>query len=379
MKPEEMTDGSTAIPSTPHVLPVPSSGGEYDVIIGANLLAQAGRYVATAIGSTSAQILLIYDEVLTAHGYPELVLRSLTDVFVQVESVSVPSGEHSKSFAQAQLLYTVCVRAGLDRDAVIIALGGGVIGDLAGFVAATYMRGVRFIQMPTTLLAHDSSIGGKVAVNLPEGKNLIGAFHPPRLVLYDVSTLTSLPLAERANGLAEAIKHGVIRDQALFAWIEGCVESILAGEADTLSALLYRSCKIKADIVAIDEREAGLRAILNFGHTIGHAIEAAMHGELSHGAAVAIGMVLETRVAQALGMADAGVEERLSSLLTQATLPIQLPAALRSEEAIQRVIELMRHDKKAVRRSLSFVLPKAIGEVETVKSVDVATVRKVLE
>lgn len=357
---------------------VGASTGPYEVVIGSGVLAEAGAYVAEAVGSTEVELLIVYDAALAPFGYVEQVQASLASVFKAVHSISVPSGEASKSFAQAQRLYSACIASGLDRSAVIVALGGGVTGDLAGFIAATYMRGVRFVQMPTTLLAHDSSIGGKVAINLPEGKNLIGAFLAPQLVLYDVATLRSLSLAERANGLAEALKHGVIRDAQLFDWMTQHAARLLAGDEELTCELLARSCQIKVDVVGQDERETGLRAILNFGHTVGHAIEALEEGRLAHGCAVAIGMVHEAKIAVALSLTEQATVERLEFALQHLSLPTTLPASLCTDEGITALIEWMRHDKKAVRRSLSFVLPQAIGRVDIYKDVPEKTVRQVL-
>lgn len=357
---------------------VATTTGGYEVVIGSGLLAKAGNYLAQALGSNSSAVLVLYDEVLEAFGYPQRVRAALMAVFPSVHVVAVPSGEGSKSWAQAQRLYSACIDAGLDRDSVIVALGGGMVGDLAGFVAATYMRGVHFVQMPTTLLAHDSSIGGKVAINLPEGKNLIGAFHAPRLVLYDVSTLRSLPVLERANGLAEAVKHGVIADATLYDWIGQHGAALLAGDEELTAQLLARSCQIKVDVVAVDERESGVRAILNFGHTIGHAIEAAQAGRMPHGAAVAIGMVYETRLAVLHGLAQEQTAQHVQDTLSQLSLPTDLPPELQSAQGIDLLIDLMRRDKKAVRRSLSFVLPRAIGSVEVHKDIPEQSVREVL-
>lgn len=360
-----------------HRLRVPSAGGDYDVVIGSGLLEDSGALVATAIASETASILLLYDEALVPFAYPALAEQGLRKVFARVVSHPVPSGEGSKSLAGAEALYHVCIRAGLDREAVIVALGGGVTGDLAGFVAATFMRGIRFIQMPTTVLAHDSSIGGKVAINLPpDGKNLVGAFHPPRLVLYDVATLATLPRSERSGGLAEAVKHGVIRDPSLFVWIEQHADELLAGETAATAELLARSCQVKVDVVGVDERESGLRAILNFGHTVGHAIEALSEGEWTHGACVAIGMMCETRIADVRGvLVDRSLPSRLRELLERLLLPVSVPSRFVGGPPSDALIELMRHDKKAVGRTLSFVLPRALGDVVQDRDVDESVVR----
>ena len=364
--------------TSPYVLSITSLAGSYEVTIGHELLAQAGLYLSRVIEPQSP-LLIVYDERLEYLGYVDIVETSLRNVFAQVHKVSVPSGEASKSLSQAARLYETCVACGLDRQAVLVALGGGVIGDLTGFVAATYMRGVRFVQVPTTLLAHDSSIGGKVAIDIVQGKNLVGAFHAPKLVLYDVATLSSLTVRDISSGLAEAIKHGVIKDKDLFFWIRDHALSLVRADVYALEILLARSCQVKADVVSVDERESGIRAILNFGHTIGHALEMLADGELTHGEAVSLGMILETQVAIHMGLAHEQVLQDLSNVLQKVHLPVTIPTTLLGRFRIDAVLELMRHDKKSVRRSLSFVLPKTIGEVVIVKDVPQEHVLSVLE
>ncbi|PWI57093.1 3-dehydroquinate synthase [Sulfoacidibacillus thermotolerans] len=362
---------------TPKELTVTAQQGDYKVVIGTGLLQQASSWL-TSILNPKTSLMIVYDAKLESLGYVKTLEQSLKKEFVNVYSFAVESGESSKSLQHAARLYSAFLAAGLDRRSAVLALGGGVIGDLAGFAAATFMRGIDFVQIPTTLLAHDASIGGKVAINLPEGKNLVGAFHAPRLVLYDVATLQTLPLYERSSGLAEAIKHGVIYDPELFAYIEEHVEPILLGDSDALTHLLYQSCKVKAKIVSQDERESGIRAFLNFGHTIGHAIEALQYGYYTHGAAVAIGMIYETKIARRLGKIDVEFEDRLRVLLEKAQLPTSLPAEQKSKEAIDALIEHMRRDKKAHSRSLPFILPERLGTVSFEASVDEAVVRQVL-
>lgn len=361
----------------PYALSITSFAGSYDVMIGHDLLAQAGVYLSRVVEPESP-LLIVYDERLENLSYVDIVEKSLRKVFAHVYKVSVPSGEASKSLSQAARLYETCVACGLDRHAVLLALGGGVIGDLTGFVAATYMRGVRFVQVPTTLLAHDSSIGGKVAIDIAQGKNLVGAFHAPKLVLYDVMTLSSLTPRDLSSGLAEAIKHGMIKDQDFFFWIRDHAQALLLANAQALETLLVRSCQVKADVVSIDEREAGLRAILNFGHTIGHALEMLADGELTHGEAVSLGMVLETQVAVHMGLADEEVLQNLIVVLQEVHLPVTVPTSLLAKFPVDSVLELMRHDKKSVQRSLSFVLPTAIGEVTILKDVAEAHIVAVL-
>jgi len=363
-------DGADAgLPRLPvHRLRVKASAGDYDVVIGSHLLAAADRFFE-AVASADATVLIIFDEALTTTGYPQTLQTALSRRFAAVHAIAVPTGEASKSLWQAERLYAECLTAGLDRRSVIVALGGGVVGDVAGFVAATFMRGIHFVQVPTTLLAHDASIGGKVAINLPQGKNLVGAFHPPRLVLYDVETLRTLPQTERASGLAEAIKHGIIRDPELFAFIAAHAEALLEGDPSLTAELLARSCQVKADIVSRDEREAGLRAILNFGHTVGHAVEALAYGAYSHGAAVAMGMVCETRIAVRLGLAQPELVSTIQQILACASLPGDLPNSLKNDSAIAELIAHMRLDKKAVARSLPFVLPESLGSVRFMPAV----------
>lgn len=355
-------------------LPVKSQMGDYEVIIGSNLLKQVDEYLA-AVVETSAPLLLVYDEALVPFGYPERVKATLLRRFPLVATVVVPSGEHSKSFAMAEKIYQVAIREGLDRKTVFLALGGGVVGDLTGFVAATYMRGVRFVQLPTTLLAHDSSIGGKVAINLPEGKNLVGAFHAPKLVLYDVDLLRSLPTREIASGLAEAIKHGVIASPELFSFLSENAEDLLNIRDEKMIELLYQSCLVKANVVSQDEHETGLRAILNFGHTVGHALETLNYGFYTHGEAVAMGMMVELEISILMDLADVTMKDQLRNLLQRSHLPYSIEQHAKSADVL---IDLMRRDKKAELRSLAFILPTAIGHVQIMKNVPEEIVRKAL-
>nr|NNM90265.1 3-dehydroquinate synthase [Bacilli bacterium] len=349
----------------------------YELIIGSDLLSQAQKYLQLILPKQTS-IMIVYDERLMQYGYEQSLRTALQTTYDHVFMIAVPSGESSKSIEQAMRIYEYSVACGLDRQSAFIALGGGVIGDLTGFVAATYMRGVQFIQVPTTLLAHDSSIGGKVAIDLPSGKNLVGAFHPPALVLYDVHTLSTLPLREISSGLAEAIKHGIIREPSLLTYIKEHAELLLRGDETCLSRLLDQSCRVKAQVVQVDEKEHGLRAILNFGHTIGHAIEIAANERLTHGEAVAIGMVLETDLALHLGLCQSEVRDALVATLTLCQLPTSMHTVMDELPQIASLIELMRHDKKAQNRSLSFVLPTRIGDVTIEKAVDETAVTAIL-
>lgn len=245
----------------------------YPILIGCGLLAQAPQYFEQYGLTKKSPLLIITDEHVAPKYLSDLEQTLRTAGFTVVSAV-VPSGETSKSLSVYQDMMTIAIEGKLDRSSAIVALGGGVVGDLAGFVAATYMRGIKFVQVPTTILAHDSSVGGKVAVNHPLAKNMIGAFHQPELVLYDVDTLQTLPPRDVSAGLSEMLKHGLIRDEAFAYWCEEHAEDLLALDSEALEYGLERGCSIKAEIVSRDERENGERALLNLGHTIGHAIEA---------------------------------------------------------------------------------------------------------
>lgn len=283
------------------------------------------------------------------------------------ECLVIEAGEASKSIATAARAWAWLAERRMARDGIVVALGGGVVGDLAGFVAATWMRGIDFIQIPTTLLAMvDSSVGGKTAVNLPAGKNLVGAFHQPITVMADVATLDTLPVREYAAGLAETLKYGAIVDPAFFDWIESQLALLLARDEKALVKAIHTSCMHKSAIVARDERETGDRALLNFGHTFGHAIEAA--GDFSewlHGEAVAIGMVLAARLSARLGRASPNDAERLAHVLNAFGLPTRVPARLDAVDLLQR----MRLDKKATGGRMRLVLWRGIGQADVVDGV----------
>lgn len=294
------------------------------------------------------------DDILTRHGYEHSV-------------VIIPPGENSKSLQWAQYLYTATLDAHLDRQSSIIALGGGVVGDISGFIAATYMRGIGLIQIPTTLLAQiDSSIGGKVAVNHPAAKNIIGSFYQPHMVYINVDTLNSLPRREFAGGMAELIKYGCIWSFEFFNWIEENIESILALNTDTLMHAIHKSCEIKSRIVEADETEEDIRVILNFGHTIGHAIEAATdYKHYTHGEGVALGMVYEAKLAHCLGLIELKYVEQLIKLLKRCSLPTKL-----KEIDSNLIIDKMALDKKNHGDTIVFVLPTGAGTVDTFTDID---------
>jgi len=346
----------------------------YSIVAGEGLLAAAGSYLKE-IGIKSSQRLFVITDEYVAPLYLQLVREALTLEGYQVDATIVPAGERAKSMSVYEQVMTKVIEAGLDRKSVIIALGGGVVGDLAGFVAATFMRGIPFIQMPTTLLAHDSSVGGKVAINHALGKNLIGAFHQPLLVLYDIGTLRTLPKREIAAGYAEVVKHALISDEAFVAWLEQNVEQLQKLEADVTAEAIMRGCAVKAKVVSVDETEQGLRAILNLGHTFGHAFEAlADYSAINHGEAISIGMGLAADVSVRLGIASSEVPERTRALLRAFDLPVDWPAALAPEE----VLEVMKRDKKGLAGKLVLVLPRKIGEVEVVKEVEESLVLEVM-
>jgi len=289
-----------------------------------------------------------------------------------VESISLPDGEAFKTVDTLNAVLDKLVETGANRDKTVIALGGGVVGDISGFAAACYMRGVAFIQVPTTLLAQvDASVGGKTGVNHPQGKNLIGAFHQPKIVLIDTDTLNTLPERELKAGLAEVIKHGAIADAEFFTWLEDNMGALLARDADALAHAVQRCCEIKALVVAEDEREAGRRAILNFGHTFGHAIENSQgYGEWLHGEAVAAGMVM----AADFGGIAAGELERLRSLVAAAGLPTSPPAA-----GADTLRDAMGMDKKVQQKQLRFVLLDGLGKAFVTSDYDEAELARVLE
>ena len=291
--------------------------------------------------------------------YLERVTRALRAADAEVLQVVLPDGEEHKTWSTLNLIFDALLTARCDRQTTLVALGGGVVGDVAGFAAAVYQRGIPFIQVPTTLLSQvDSSVGGKTAVNHPLGKNMVGAFHQPRAVIADVATLETLPMRELRAGLAEVIKHGFIRDVVFVDWLEANIDRLLARDPDALAHAVVRSCEIKAQVVAEDERETGLRALLNFGHTFGHAIESGLgYGHWVHGEAVAAGMVMAADLSARLGMIGKHEADRIRALLVRAGLPVAGPASL----STSRYLELMAVDKKAARGTIRYVLLDGLG------------------
>ena len=339
---------------------VPLGNRSYDIKIGTGLLARLGNECAR-LGLQSRCAIISDSNV--APRYARAAQQALKRGGFDSTLITVPAGETAKSLKTVQTCYDQLAAQRLERRSFIVALGGGVVGDLAGFVAATYLRGIAFAQVPTTLLAQvDSSVGGKVGVNLRAGKNLVGAFYQPRLVLCDLGTLASLPMREYRAGLAEVIKYGIIYDAALFRRLERDLPRLLRRDAETLAAVVARCCQIKAEVVRQDETEGGLRAILNFGHTIGHALEAISHyGRYLHGEAISIGQVAAAGLsARILGLAEDDVA-RIADLFRRAGLP----TAIRLSPSQQkRLLAAMQLDKKVTGGEVKFVLARRIGKVE---------------
>jgi 3-dehydroquinate synthase len=309
--------------------------------------------------------------------YAKAALKSLTASGFEPVLITVPAGEKSKRLAMVEKCYDQLAAHRLERSSFLVALGGGVVGDLAGFVAATYLRGIPFVQVPTTLLAQvDSSVGGKTGVNLKAGKNLVGAFYQPRLVLCDLDTFHTLPKREYLSGLAEVIKYGVIHDPVLFAQLERNLPKLLQRDPATLRDVVARCCEIKADVVGQDETEGGLRAILNFGHTIGHAIEnSSGYGKYLHGEAIAIGQVAAARLShELLGLPSADVV-RIEKLFVQAGLPVKIKL---NDARRKKLFAAMKLDKKVSAGVVTFVLAEKIGRVVWGQSVSEALIRRVL-
>ncbi|MGY1488850.1 3-dehydroquinate synthase [Methylobacillus pratensis] len=307
--------------------------------------------------------------------YLEKLAQPLRDAGVKVIPIVLPDGEAYKNAATLNLIYDALLENRCERSTTVIALGGGVIGDLAGYAAATYLRGVPFIQVPTTLLSQvDSSVGGKTGINHPLGKNMIGAFYQPQVVLADIDTLSTLPERELSAGLAEVIKYGLIRDEPFFTWQEANMQKLLALETEAMSYAIYRSCENKAEVVAADERESGERALLNLGHTFGHAIENAMgYGVWLHGEAVAAGTILAADLSYRLGWLNDGDIDRIKAIFKEARLPIEAPAL-----GVERYLDLMGLDKKVVDGQIRLVLQQGIGKSLVTSDYDASLLKETL-
>jgi len=339
-----------------HTVTVPLSTNAYDILIGQGILTDLGKDLKERFPA-SRYIIITDSNVEKCLGMD--LLNLLRQAQIQVDLLTFAAGEESKNMATVLDLARRMVDLGADRQTAILALGGGVAGDIAAFLASIYMRGIPLVQVPTTLLAQvDSSVGGKTGVDLPEGKNLIGTFYQPKRVYADIKALTTLPQTEVRNGLAEVVKYGMIKSPELFNFLEKNGQDILDLEPRVTAHVVFSSCSIKAEVVTADEREGNLRRILNFGHTVGHAVEAAALYQIPHGEAVAIGMVVASRISVAKGLMPKGDLERLVSLLERLNLPREIPQGLRTGE----LINLLQHDKKAKAGRIHFVLCKGIGQ-----------------
>ncbi|HUN45761.1 MAG TPA: 3-dehydroquinate synthase [Stellaceae bacterium] len=360
------------------VIPVALGARSYEIHVGSGLIAAAGRHLAPLAGQR--RVVVVTDETVATLHLPALA-ASLDGAGVGHARIVVPAGEGTKDFAHYADVAEAILALGIERKTLIVALGGGVVGDLAGFAAATLLRGIDYVQVPTTLLAQvDSSVGGKTAINSAHGKNLVGAFHQPALVLADVDALSTLPRRELLAGYAEVAKYGLIRDRAFFEWLEKSGAGLIAGDADLRARAVAESCRHKAAVVAADERETGERALLNFGHTFGHALEAetGYGAALLHGEAVALGMVLAFDFSVRLGHATRQTAERVRRHLASVGLPISLTAIAGQRFAADRLVEHMRRDKKVRDGRLTFILPREIGDVFVARDVPEAAVRDFL-
>ncbi|WP_439517783.1 3-dehydroquinate synthase [Hydrogenophaga sp.] len=344
----------------------------YGIAIGPGLLDAPDTY-ANLPKAASA---LIVTNHTVAPLYAERLARALAARFPRIHTVSLPDGESHKNWETLNVIFDALLTHGCDRKTVLFALGGGVVGDMTGFAAASYMRGVPFVQVPTTLLAQvDSSVGGKTAINHPLGKNMIGAFYQPQRVVCDLDTLKTLPARELSAGLAEVIKYGPIADMGFYDWIESNMIALMQRDPEALGHAVRRSCEIKAEVVGQDEREGGLRAILNFGHTFGHAIEAGMgYGQWLHGEAVGCGMVMAARLSRALGLVDSAFVERLAALVERAGLPTVAPV-LDARDNVGRYLALMRVDKKAEAGEIKFVVIDSPGHARVQSAPDEVVAR----
>ena len=347
----------------------------YDIVIGEDLFSQASTYQNLPKASAA----LIVSNTTVAPLYEAALKQALAGHYKVIHTIHLPDGEAHKDWVTLNLIFDALLGHACDRKTVLFALGGGVVGDMTGFAAASFMRGVPFVQVPTTLLAQvDSSVGGKTAINHPMGKNMIGAFYQPQRVVCDLSVLKTLPAREVSAGLAEIIKYGPIADMPFFEWIDAHIDELRACEPRAMALAVRKSCEIKAHVVGQDEREAGLRAILNFGHTFGHAIEAGLgYGEWLHGEAVGCGMVMAAELSHRLGRVDAAFVARLRALIARAGLPVRGPVIDATDNA-GHYIAHMRLDKKAVGGDIQFVVIDGPGKAQVCGAPD-AMVRDVID
>lgn len=361
---------SAVVSSDAQRLEVALGERSYPIFIGPHLLSAPGCYQPFISGR---RVMVVSNETV-APLYLDAVSQALSGL--EVDQVILPDGERYKDLATLNLIFDALLERRHGRDTTLIALGGGVVGDMAGFAAACYQRGVPFLQVPTTLLAQvDSSVGGKTGVNHPAGKNMIGAFHQPRAVIADTTTLQTLPERELAAGLAEVIKYGLIADRDFFAWLEQEAEALRALQPAVLAAAIARSCRDKAEIVAADERESGQRALLNLGHSFGHAIEAgAGYGAWLHGEAVGVGMLMAADLSARLGWLGTEELSRIRGLIARCGLPVAPPAGI----SVERWLELMAVDKKALGGQLRLVLLRGIGDALVTSDFDPDLLRATL-
>jgi 3-dehydroquinate synthase len=336
----------------------------YPIFVGNGMLADLAPTMQQR--GLSGRVLIITDKNVAAL-YLKQAEKHLRHFGFDTHSIVIPSGEAQKSLSRAHRIFTEMLKTNIDRNSVVVALGGGVVGDLAGFIAATYQRGIPLVQVPTTLLAQvDSSVGGKVAVNHPLGKNMIGAFHQPVMVWSDSGALSTLPQREIVCGLGEIVKYGIALDADLFGYLEDSLDDILKLRTEQLLHVQFRWLDLKASIVSHDERESGLRSILNLGHTVGHAIEAAgRYRMFKHGEAILLGMVAEGYIAGEMGLIDADVRARMERLIARVPLRVRAEAL-----KLPEILNAMKHDKKSVNKKVRFVLPTRIGEARVVDGVN---------
>ena len=350
-------------------IPVKLSEHSYDIIIEESILENAAQYIEPLL-KNSQLVVISNQKIWNLHG--STLQKSFNKHNLDFSLIKIPDGEKAKCLKVANDIYNKLISYSLDRDSTLVAFGGGVVGDITGFVAATYLRGIQFIQIPTTLLAQvDSSVGGKTGINLPSGKNLVGCFYQPKLVLIDPKTLKTLPKRELQTGLSEVVKYAMIKSSKLF-------DKLYSSQKEKSyywDKIIAECCQIKADIVSQDEKESHLRMILNFGHTIGHAIEAiTSYKKYTHGEAVSLGMLAASSIAIELGLFSVKEKEQLTKLLQSIGLPITFPVV-----NSKKLISLLYNDKKTRSNKLTFILPKKIGTVEIKKDVDPNIVEKILQ